>query len=74
MLNNIGMDKVSADNAIQSGDLVLQNLEAQKMSYSGVSIDEEMTNVMKYQRSYEAAAKLIKIADELLETILNMAL
>ena len=44
------------------------------MSYSGVSIDEEMTNVMKYQRSYEAAAKLIKIADELLETILNMAL
>lgn len=74
ILNNIGMEKISADNAIQSGDLVIQNLEAQKMSYSGVSIDEEMTNVMKYQRSYEAAAKLIKIADELLETIINMAL
>jgi flagellar hook-associated protein 1 FlgK len=74
ILNEVGRDKIVADNAIESGGLVKQNLEAQKMSYSGVSIDEEMTNVMKYQRSYEAAAKLIKIADELLETVLNMAL
>lgn len=74
ILNTIGMDKVVADNGIESGGLVMQNLEAQKMSTSGVSIDEEMTNVMKYQRSFEAAAKLIKIADELLNTIINMAL
>lgn len=72
ILNDIGMDKVVADNGIESGGLVVQNLEAQKMSNSGVSIEEEMTNVMKYQRSYEAAAKLIKIADELLATIINM--
>ncbi|MFA7418985.1 MAG: flagellar hook-associated protein FlgK [Melioribacteraceae bacterium] len=72
ILGVIGMDKVSADNAIESGGLITQNLEAQKMSYSGVSIEEEMTNVMKYQRSYEAASKLIQVADELLQTILNM--
>ncbi|MDP2037357.1 MAG: flagellar hook-associated protein FlgK, partial [Ignavibacteria bacterium] len=72
ILGTIGMDKVSADNAIESSGLVTQNLQAQKMSYSGVSIEEEMTNVMKYQRSFEAASKLIKIADELLLTILNM--
>lgn len=74
ILNTIGMDKVVADNGIESGGLVMQNLSAQKMSTSGVSIEEEMTNVMKYQRSYEAAAKLIKIADELLSTVINMAL
>lgn len=74
ILSKIGMDKVIADNGIESGELVIQNLTNQKMSYSGVSIEEEMTNVMKYQRSYEAAAKLIKIADELLSTLINMAL
>jgi len=74
ILNDIGMDKVVADNGIDSGKLVIQSLESQKMSYSGVSIEEEMTNIMKYQRSYEAAARLIKIADELLSTIINMAL
>ncbi|MEW6653806.1 MAG: flagellar hook-associated protein FlgK [Bacteroidota bacterium] len=74
ILSAIGMDKVTADNSIKSGGLIMQNLEAQKMSYSGVSIEEEMTNVMKYQRSFEAAAKLIKIADELLNTVINMAL
>lgn len=74
ILSKIGMDKVVADNSIESGKLVIQNLTNQKMSYSGVSIEEEMTNVMKYQRSYEATAKLIKIADELLSTLINMAL
>jgi flagellar hook-associated protein 1 FlgK len=47
-------------------------LELQKASYSGVSIDEEMANVIKFQRSYDASAKLISVADEMLETIINM--
>jgi len=38
---------------------------------SGVSVDEEMVNVLKFQRSYDAAAKLIKVADEMFETLLN---
>jgi len=52
--------------------LVLSQLQQQKMQYSGVSTDEEMMNVMKYQKSYDAAAKLIKTADELLDTLMNM--
>lgn len=72
IINSIAQEKVMSDNSITSNDLVVQNLKTQKASYSGVSIDEEMTNVMRYQRSYEAASKLIKIADELLQTILNM--
>ncbi len=37
---------------------------------SGVSLDEEMTNMIKFQRAYEAAARVITTADELLQTIL----
>ncbi len=72
VLNSIGLDKVIADNFIESGSMVMQNLTGQKMSTSGVSLDEEMTNIMKYQRSYQASSRLIKVADELLQTILNM--
>lgn len=72
IINSIAQEKVMSDNSITSNDLVVQNLKTQKASYSGVSIDEEMTNVMRYQRSYEAASKLVKIAEELLQAILNM--
>ena len=51
---------------------VLFQLEQTKLQYSGVSTDEEMMNVMKYQRSYDAAAKLITVADELMQTLLNL--
>ena len=63
--------KLQAQNA-ESYAMVLNQLEQTKMQYSGVSTDEEMVNVMKYQRSYDAAAKLITVADELIETLLTL--
>lgn len=71
-LNVLGSDKVFSDNKIESSGSVLEQLKNQKTSYSGVSMDEEMTNVLKYQRSYDAAAKMIKIADEMIQTILQL--
>lgn len=56
----------------ESYSLVLNQLEQTKTEYSGVSTDEEMINVMKYQRSYDAAAKLINVADELMQTLLSL--
>jgi len=56
----------------ESYALVLNQLEQTKTEYSGVSTDEEMMNVLKYQRSYDAAAKLINVADELIQTLLSM--
>jgi len=72
ILNNEGTDKVSADNSVTSSTAILQSLQNQQSSTSGVSSDEEMTNVLVYQRSYEAAAKLVSIANEMLTTIINM--
>jgi len=40
---------------------------------SGVSIDEEMMNLIKYQMSYQAAAKLAMAADEILQSLLDLA-
>jgi flagellar hook-associated protein 1 len=51
---------------------VTQMLTTQRASESGVSIDEEMTNLMQYQKSYEASAQLITTLNEMLQTVVNM--
>jgi flagellar hook-associated protein 1 FlgK len=72
LVSSIAYEKVLQDQNSESFDLVVSQLQEQKSNYSGVSLDEEMTDVIKFQRSYEASAKLINIADEMLQTLLNM--
>jgi flagellar hook-associated protein 1 FlgK len=72
LISGIGSDKVSANSSMESADIILSQLEMEKASVSGVSLDEEMTNMLKFQRSYDASAKLIKVADEMLITLLEL--
>ena len=72
LISQIGNDKQKANQNTTSYKAVLDQLNNQKASYSGVSIDEEMTIVIKYQRSYDASAKMVKVADEMLQTLINM--
>lgn len=72
LINEIGNDGLLNKNLSEANQLVLEQLEQQKQVNSGVSLDEEMTNVLQFQRSYEASAKLIKVSDELLKTILEL--
>lgn len=52
--------------------IVENMLLRQRDSVSGVSLDEEMTDLIKFQRGFEAAAKLITTIDEMLETVINL--
>ncbi len=61
--------QASTQQNFQNG--VLQNLQNQKAQVSGVSLDEETTNLLMYQRAYEAAAKVISIADNLMDDLIN---
>ncbi|MCB0746233.1 MAG: flagellar hook-associated protein FlgK [Ignavibacteriae bacterium] len=72
MVSGIANEINLQDQNAQSYGLVLDQLNIQKTEYSGVSTDEEMINVMQFQRSYDAAAKLINVADDLLETIIGL--
>ncbi len=72
LISQIANDKTSQENTQQATDMAIQQMQAARASTSGVSIDEEMTNMIKYQRSYDASAKLISTADQLLQTLLNM--
>jgi flagellar hook-associated protein 1 FlgK len=51
---------------------MMAQLENQRESVSGVSLDEEMINLIKFQNAYTAAARLITTADEMMQTIMQM--
>ncbi len=51
--------------------LLLDQLENQRQSVSGVSLDEELTNMLQYQRSFNAAARVMNALDEMLAQIVN---
>lgn len=51
---------------------MMTQLENRRESISGVSLDEEMINLIKFQNAYTAAAKMISAADEMMQTILQM--
>lgn len=52
--------------------LSLQQLVAQQSSVSGVSIDEESTNLLRYQQAYTAAAHVVSTINDLFSVVMNM--
>ena len=52
-------------------NLSVQQLETQRESVSGVSIDEEMVNMVKFQQAYNAAARIMLVLDSMLDTLIN---
>lgn len=72
MISSLANDVSTQTNLSQASNLAITQMQQLKSSTSGVSIDEEYTNMIAYQRSYEASSKLIKVADETLQSLLAM--
>ncbi len=72
LIDQVGNDVSNATSEQEAVGLVLQQLSNQQASISGVSLDEEATNLVMYQRAYEAAARVISTVDELTSTTINM--
>ncbi|RKY81706.1 flagellar hook-associated protein FlgK, partial [candidate division KSB1 bacterium] len=72
MMGKLGVQSKEASNMSGNQQLLIEQLEAQQSSYSGVSLDEEMTNLIKYQHAYEAAARLVRTVDEMMQTVIEM--
>lgn len=58
--------------AISENKAIVQSLDNQRQSMMGVSIEEEMVNMIKYQHSLQASSKIISTTDEMIQSILNM--
>lgn len=72
IVGDIGLKAKDAMNRFETSEGLLQSLENRRQEISGVSMDEEMINLIRLQRSYEAAVKVIGVVDELLQTLISL--
>lgn len=72
MVSQVGADVSNATRNYDHQTTVLNSLSAYREEVAGVSLDEEMVNLVKSQHAYSAAAKLIQTVDDLLGTTINM--
>ena len=72
LVTTVGSDTRLTQTNAEYHTALTSDLEDQVSSVTGVNLDEEMANLIKYQHSYTAAAKLITTADQMLQTLLGL--
>ncbi|MEN9778011.1 MAG: Flagellar hook-associated protein 1 [Verrucomicrobiota bacterium] len=72
IVGRLGEDLASVNQQLADQKVVAELLKGQRDSVSGVSIDEEMADLTRFQRGYQASAKLINTIDELMDTTLSL--
>ena len=72
IVGRIGVNSQYINSQYSAQEFSSEQLHNMRESVSGVSIDEEMANLMKFQHAYQASARLITIGDELLETLMGI--
>jgi flagellar hook-associated protein 1 len=69
---NLGHGLAQANSQLASHEAVKNLLSRQRDAVSGVSLDEEMSDLVRYQRAYEASARIVTTIDEMLDTVLSL--
>jgi flagellar hook-associated protein 1 FlgK len=67
----LGVSASQAEAQMNGQEAVLKHIDAERQAVMGVSVDEEMSNLIKFQRAYQAAARVISTVDEMLDTLIN---
>jgi flagellar hook-associated protein 1 FlgK len=68
----VGVDVQNASLNKKYNETLLDQYIQRKESVTGVNLDEEMADILKYQHLYQAAAKLISVCDEMMQTLLSV--
>lgn len=71
VVTTLGIKSQEASREADNFEDLVYNLEISRMSVSGVSLDEEMSNLITFQHAYNASAKVISTVDKLLDVIIN---
>jgi flagellar hook-associated protein 1 FlgK len=71
-VSKVGLDVSSSKTTVAQDEAFTKQLSTLRESNSGVSLDEELTNLVKYQRSYQASAKLITTVTDMLDVLIGM--
>lgn len=70
VVGQLGIQGQTANNDVTNGQALVQQMQSQRQSVSGVSLDQEMSNVVQFQQAYNASAKIISTINQMLQTLL----
>ncbi|RKX29632.1 MAG: flagellar hook-associated protein FlgK [Candidatus Zixiibacteriota bacterium] len=71
IIGNLGVESHQALSFAENYELLVHQVDNSRQSVQGVSLDEEMTNMIKHQHAYDAAARVITVMDEALDTVIS---
>lgn len=71
LLQKNGISKQKADNMASAQLSALNQLEYKDQAASGVNLNEEMSDVIRFQQGFQANAKLLNVVSEMLDTLIN---
>jgi len=72
LIGQLGVEASRAEHVKDADDILMGDLKARREAVSGVSLDEEAMEIMKWQASFTAASKVITTIDEMYETVLSL--
>ncbi|SCA64376.1 hypothetical protein AB751O23_BF_00070, partial [Chlamydiales bacterium SCGC AB-751-O23] len=72
LVSDLGADISDTESLAENEAVLLQNYEAEKSRISGVNLDEELSNMIIFQRGYEANARMISIFSKMVEDLINI--
>jgi flagellar hook-associated protein 1 FlgK len=70
-VTKVGGDLKNAQRGEANATVLLDSIDNRRQSVSGVSMDEEMTNLIRFQRGYQASARTMSTMDQMLDTLIN---
>ncbi len=71
IISNLAVDSTQGRRMQSSQTIILKNIESKRDSISGVSYDEEMANLVRYQHSYIASARMVTTIDTIMDVTIN---
>ncbi|NOU90390.1 flagellar hook-associated protein FlgK [Paenibacillus sp. LMG 31460] len=71
VVSEIGVQTQEAQRQVTNQKILVDQVDARRQSVSGVSLDEEMADMIKYQHAYNAAARSLTTFDEMLDKVIN---
>ncbi|HUR83873.1 MAG TPA: flagellar hook-associated protein FlgK [Solirubrobacteraceae bacterium] len=71
LVTRIGTEVADARRGTLNATALADSIEDRRQSTAGVSLDEEMTNLIRFQRGYQAAARAMSTTDEMLDVLIN---
>jgi flagellar hook-associated protein 1 FlgK len=67
----VGVNEAGAKASLEAQQIIHDDAVGSVDALSGVNLDEEAANMLRYQQAYQAAAQMIRVTQELMDTLMN---